>query len=315
VINNLTHGIKAWLIGLFASAIKHTSRPEDRVVAIRWLSQSRDIVASDMRPVVKFKQLNALINSRTTIVAITKSVSETVMNYRKSSLPLSMKIALPATLAAIPLIGGHAAGIAAFGGALGVPVLLLIFLGAAGITSIIESVVTSPEAHIHIAEIIDVIIGDEQLRRASAEMKAAMKAQPTDPKHFATPVEELARRQFLLTMDPYDFERHCMSFFQKAGLVAWTTPPSNDLGADGFARHRDGLIVVQCKRNSTDNKVGGPIIQQFKGVIEEHGAYRGYVITTSAFTERAEASAALTDKIALVAMDDLMLWHTAPPSF
>lgn len=57
-----------------------------------------------------------------------------------------MKIALPATLAAIPLVGGHAAGIAAFGGALGVPVLLLIFLGTAGITSIIEAAVTNPEA-------------------------------------------------------------------------------------------------------------------------------------------------------------------------
>ena len=57
-----------------------------------------------------------------------KSISATASNYRKSNLPLSMKIALPATLAAIPFVGGHAAGIAAFGGALGVPVLLLVFL-------------------------------------------------------------------------------------------------------------------------------------------------------------------------------------------
>jgi restriction system protein len=214
-----------------------------------------------------------------------------------------------------PLVGGHAAGIAAFGGALGVPVLLLVFLGTAGITSIIEAVVTSPEAQTHIAEIIDVIIEDERLRRTSVQMKAAMKEQPMDPTRFAMPAEEMALRQYLLSMDPFNFERHSMSFFHRAGLEAWATRKSNDFGVDGFAIHSDGLIIVQCKRNSTANKVGRPTIQQFKGVAEEQGAHRGYVITTSTFTEDATESAALTSKIVLVAMDDLVRWHTEPPTF
>ncbi len=54
---------------------------------------------------------------------------------------------------------------------LGVPVLLLIFLGTAGITSIIEAVVTNPEARTHITEIIDIIVQDERLRRTTAQMK------------------------------------------------------------------------------------------------------------------------------------------------
>jgi restriction system protein len=315
VFDNVRNGVKAWLVGLFASAINHTTRPEERVLAIRWLSQSRDIVASEASSFQKLKQLNALINSRTTIAAIAKSVSETASNYRKSNLPLSMKIALPATLAAIPLVGGHAAGIAAFGGALGVPVLLLVFLGTAGITSIIEAVVTSPDARTHIAEIIDVIIKDERLRRTSAQMKAAMKEQPMDPTRYSMPVEEMALRQYLLSMDPFKFEQHSMSFFQRAGLEAWATRKSNDFGVDGFAVHSDGLIIVQCKRNSTENKVGRPTIQQFKGVVEEQYAHRGYVITTSTFTEDAIASAALTSKIVLVAIDDLVRWHAEPPVF
>lgn len=315
MFNSVTEGIKKWLVGLFASAINHATRPEDRVLAIRWLGQSRDVVASDVRSIEKLKQLNALINSRTAIVAIANSVSEAVSNYRKSNLPWSMKVALPATLAAIPLVGGHAAGIAAFGGAVGVPVLLLVFLGTAGITSIIEAVATSPEARIDIAKVIDVIIEDERLRRISAEMKAAMKEQPVDPIRFAVPVEEIPLRQYLLSMDPFDFERHSMSFFKAAGLVAWPTQKSNDFGVDGFADHADGLIIVQCKRNSTENKVGSPTIQQFKGVIEEQNAYRGYVITTSTFTEGAIASAALTSKIVLIAMDDLVRWHAEPPTF
>ena len=311
----ITEGIRKWLVGRFASAIKHTTRAEDRVHAIQWLSESRAIVASDLRPVEKFKELNSLINSRTAIVAIAKSVSEAVSNYRKSDLPLSMKIALPATLAAIPLVGGHAAGIAAFGGALGVPVLLLIFLGTAGITSIIEAVITNPELRPHIAEVIEVIIQDERLRRTSARMKAAMKEQPMDPTRFAVPVEELALRKHLLGMDPFQFERHTMSFFEAAGFEAWATRKSNDFGADGFAVHPDGLMVIQCKRNSTDNKVGRPTIQQFKGVIEEQGAFRGYIVTTAAFTEEAMVSAKLSDRIELVDMDALVRWHAEAPTF
>jgi restriction system protein len=315
VFDNITNGIKEWLVSLFASAINHSTRPEDRLLAIRWLSQSRDVVASEIGSIEKLKQLNALINSRTAIATIAKSVSEAVSNYRKSSLPWSMKIALPATLAAIPLVGGHAAGIAAFGGALGVPVLLLVFLGTAGITSIIEAVVTSPEAQTHIAEIIDVIIEDERLRRTSVQMRAAMKEQPMDPTRFAMPTEEMALRQYLLNMDPFNFERHSMSFFRTAGLEAWATRRSNDFGVDGFAVHPDGLIIVQCKRNSTTNRVGRPTIQQFKGIAEEQNAHRGYIITTSAFTEEAIESAALTSKIVLIAMDDLVLWHSEPPTF
>src|SRR6266481_856646 len=256
VFDTVTNGVKAWLVGVFASAINHTTRPEDRVLAIRWLGQSRDVVASDVSSIQKLKQLNALINSRTAIVAIAKSVSETASNYRKSNLPWSIKIALPATLAAIPFVGGHAAGIAAFGGALGVPVLLLVFLGTAGITSIIEAVITSPEARTDIAEIIDFIMKDERLRRTSAQMKAAMTDQPINPKRFVMPEEEVARRQQLLSMDPFDFERHSMSFFQGAGFKTQVTPKSNDFGLDGWAMHPDGLIVVQCKRNSTENKAG-----------------------------------------------------------
>ncbi len=311
----ITEGIKKWLIGLFASAINHTTRSEDRMRAVQWLSQSRDIVASDERSIEKFKKLNALINSRTAFVAIGNSVSEAVSNYRKSNLPWSMKIALPATLAAIPLVGGQAAGIAAFGGALGVPVLLLIFLGAAGISAIIEAVVTSPEARTHIAEIIDVIVEDERLRRASAQMKAAMREQPMDPTRFAVPADEAALRQYLFDMDPFHFERHVMSFFDAAGLTAWATRKSNDFGVDGFAAHPDGMIITQCKRNSIDNKVGRPTVQQFKGVIEEQNALRGYIVTTSSFTEEAMESAELSEKVILVDMDCLVRWHVTAPAF
>jgi len=258
MLDGITEGIRKWLVARFASVIRHSTRAEDRAIAIRWLSDSRTVIASDLSPTDKFKKLNSLVNSRTAITAIAKSVSEAVSNYRNSDLPLSMKIALPATLAAVPLVGGHAAGIAAFGSAFGVPVLLLVFLGTAGITSIIETIATNPEARPRIAEIIDAIAQDERLRWASAEMRAAMKEQPMDPTRFAVPSEELALRACLLNMDPFQFEQHTMSFFDAAGFESWTTRKSNDYGVDGFAIHPEGLIVVQCKRNATENRVGRP---------------------------------------------------------
>ncbi|MBN9595571.1 MAG: restriction endonuclease [Afipia sp.] len=315
MLDAITSKTKKQLVRLFASAIKHSTRPEDRVLAIEWLGQSRDIVASDLPPMEKFRKLNELVNSRTAIKAIAASISEAVSSYRKSGLPLSMKIALPATLAALPLVGGQGAGIAALGSAIGMPVLLLIFLGTAGITSIIEALVTSPEARPHITEIMDVIVKDERLRRASVEMKAAMAQQPMDANRYAMPVEEMALRKQLAEMDPFHFERHIMSFFEAAGLEAWATRKSNDMGVDGFAVHTDGLLVVQCKRNAPDNKVGRPTIQQFKGVIEEHGAFRGYIVTTSSFTDDAKQSAQMTDKIFLVDIEALVLWHETTPVF
>jgi hypothetical protein len=315
MMNQVTEGIRAWLVGLFASAVVNTTRAEDRVAAIQWLGQSRDVVASDLRPVEKFKRLNALVNSRTTASAIARGVAESVKNYRHSNLSLPMKIALPATLAAIPLVGAQGAGIAAFGGALGVPVLLLIFLGAAGITAIIESVVTNPDSRTDIAGIINVIIEDERLRRASAEMKAAMRDQPMDATRHSMPPDEGALRQHLRRMDPFQFEQHAMSFFAGAGFEAWATRKSNDMGVDGFAVHPEGLMIVQCKRNAPDNKVGRPTIQQFKGVVEEQSAFRGYIITTSTFTDEAKASARMSDKLCLIDLDELVLWHSTAPVF
>jgi restriction endonuclease Mrr len=100
-----------------------------------------------------------------------------------------------------------------------------------------------------------------------------------------------------------------MSFFEKQGHPVGLTARSNDFGVDGYVCHPDGLIVVQCKRNSEDNAVGRPIVQQFKGVIEEQKAYRGYIVTTSRFTEEARSSAEQNDRIRLIDWQELLVWH------
>jgi len=313
-LKDASAAVRQWLINLFVSAVNNASKPEDRLAAVEWLAKSRDILANNEPSRHKIKQLTAIIDGRAAARMIAGSVSHSVTNYKNANLPWSIKLAIPVTLAAAPVLGGQAVGIAAFGSAIGAPALLLLFLGAAGVTSIIEGVLKSPGDRSHIALIISQILEGEELRRINARMKAAMREQPQDATIFPMPPEEHALRATLLTMDPYEFERHVMGFFQALGFMAWVTRKSNDYGVDGFARHPNGLLVTQCKRNAPENKVGGPVIRQFKGALEESGAFRGYVITTSSFTPDAVASAAMSDKIRLIDMDELVRWHSEAPN-
>jgi restriction system protein len=161
---------------------------------------------------------------------------------------------------------------------------------------------------------IGVFVRQQRARQTSAKTHAATRNQ-TDSAPITIPHDAEKLRKTLLEMDPFKFERHTMGFFEAAGLEAWVTRKSNDLGVDGFAIHPDGLIITQCKRNAPDNKVGRPMIQQFKGVMEEQKALRGYVVTTSTFTGDARRSAELSDKLTLIDIDELVRWHASPPSF
>lgn len=302
--------IRDWIVSLFIKAINACSTEQDRIDAIAWLTIAREILANEsLSSVEKMQALYKLISIKRFAQGILQSVTEVFKNYHNSDLPLPMKIAIPVVLGAGAIVGGHSVGIAGFGSAIGVPVLLLIFLGTAGITSVLEAFLSRSEARDYISVIAVMIAKDELLRQANHAMRQAMSAEITAPEQQSYVKEQDKIREMLLAMNPYDFEKHTMSFFQQAGLLAWVTKKSNDTGVDGFARHPNGLIVVQCKRNSSDNGVGRPIIQQFKGVIEENTAWKGYIVTTSYFTDEAIESAAKNQGLVLIGMPELTEWH------
>ncbi len=305
--------LREWLVRVFTQSIEKIANEGDRQEIARWLSESRDVLNSDQTQGEKIKALYSLTDMKSTARVVGNSVAETVRSYKNSNLPFSVKIAVPVTLLAAPFIGGQGAGIAALGGALGLPVLLLVFLGAAGISSILETMVTNRDAAPYLIGVLEIIARDEIARRTSAALKAAMRTDPIDSRRVSMPTDEEKLRQKLLAMDPFDFESHVVSFFKTDGVKAWTTRKSNDLGVDGFVDHPDGLIVIQCKRYTTDNPVGSPLVQQFKGVIEENGASKGYLVTTSSFTAGAVESADKSDKLILVNMDELVQWHVSNP--
>jgi hypothetical protein len=304
--------LRDWLVRVFAQAIGKVSNEHDRQDIAAWLERSREVLASDHPKTDKMRELYALTDTKAAAKVVARSVGEAVRNYKSADLPLAMKLAIPATLLAAPFVGGQGAGLAALGGALGLPVLLLVFLGTAGITSVLETFAGHGDGAPYVIGVLELIARDEVARRASAALKAAMKDEPVEAKRAAMPADEVKLRQKLLSMDPFEFERHVVSFFKVDGMLAWVTRKSNDLGVDGFVERGDDLFVIQCKHFTSGN-VGGPDVQQFKGVIEENGASRGYLVTTTGFTSAARDSAAKSNRLVLVDMDDLVIWHAAPP--
>lgn len=305
--------IRSWIISLFIKAIQSCSSYQDRADVIAWLALIREILADEsLSFTAKTKNIYHLTDSKKTVRIMFNSVAEAIKNYKKSDLPLSVKIAIPTTLGAALFIGGQGAGIAAFGSAVGMPVLVLIFLGTAGITAVLEAFLTDSEAKSYISVILSLIAKDEMLRQAK-KFREAMTAEPVEPKWFDMPDEEKELRDKLLKMDPFDFERHVMSFFQKIGLPTVVTKKSNDYGLDGSARHPNGYIIVQCKRWASDNPVGRPEIQKWKGAIldeeTKEAVWRAYFVTTSHFTKDAKENVAMNDKIVLADMDTLVEWH------
>jgi hypothetical protein len=184
-----------------------------------------------------------------TVKIVLNSVTESVKNYASSDLPLLAKISVPFTLLAVPLVGGHGAGIAAFGSAIGVPVLLLIFLGTAGIAAILEPFATSKTVRNQIVSILTLIACAEAMRGINAAIATGTQGPPSDPLRRDMPEDEREISATLLAMDPYVFEQHVMSFFLTAGLPAKVTKKSSDGGVDGFATpKRANSRPVQAQR-------------------------------------------------------------------
>ena len=180
----------------------------------------------------------------------------------------------------------------------------------------IEAIAISRGGASALMEVVALIAADEALRQASSRLRRAMVQECQVPFRSDMPVEPSAAMRHLLSMDPYDFECHVMSFFDVPAIeLAWVTKKSNDMGVDGFAKVRGGgLIIVQCKRYALENPVGRPDVQKFKGVIEEHGADRGYLVTTSRFTDGATESAAKNEKLILIDGGEFLKWHHNLPS-
>lgn len=113
---------------------------------------------------------------------------------------------------------------------------------------------------------------------------------------------------------PRKFEELVAAIFRNNGFEVTLTPETRDGGIDIFAVQKnvfggDLLHLVECKRYAPSNKVGIGVVQRLAGVVDQHRANRGIIVTTSSFTEDAEeVRRMMPHKLAFGPFTDLSQW-------
>lgn len=105
--------------------------------------------------------------------------------------------------------------------------------------------------------------------------------------------------ELLYSLPPRKFEELVASVFHKNGFDVELTPQTRDGGIDIIAVQRNDLCggnlnFIECKRYLPHNTVGIGVVQRLHGVVEQHKATKGIIVTTSFFTKDAKETAALS---------------------
>jgi restriction system protein len=114
-------------------------------------------------------------------------------------------------------------------------------------------------------------------------------------------VAGLDSRPNLLKLTPTEFEHLVRQLFIAMGAEAWTTIPSKDGGVDAVATSKNlffgGVCLIQAKRWS--GLVGLESVHALTGVMADHNATTGVLVTTSWFG-RASEDFAKRNRITLI---------------
>ncbi|WP_199565429.1 restriction endonuclease [Spongiactinospora rosea] len=121
---------------------------------------------------------------------------------------------------------------------------------------------------------------------------------------FSTDMDVVAgldSRRDLLQLSPTEFEHLVRELFVAMGAEAWTTIPSKDGGVDAVATSKNlffgGVCLIQAKRWS--GLVGLEAVHALTGVMADHNATTGVLVTTSWFG-RASEQFAQRNRITLI---------------
>ncbi len=100
----------------------------------------------------------------------------------------------------------------------------------------------------------------------------------------------LDSRPNLLNLTPTEFEHLVKQLFVAMGAEAWTTIPSKDGGVDAVATSKHlffgGVCLIQAKRWT--GLVGLESVHALTGVMADHNATTGVLVTTSWFGRASE---------------------------
>jgi restriction system protein len=120
--------------------------------------------------------------------------------------------------------------------------------------------------------------------------------------------------ELLHSLPPRKFEELVATIFRNNGFNVELTPETRDGGIDIVAVQKDGfggsiLNLVECKRYLPENKVGIGVVQRMFGVVEQHRATQGIIVTTSSFSRDAQTCAQSSQyRLGLKGYTDLSKW-------
>lgn len=108
-----------------------------------------------------------------------------------------------------------------------------------------------------------------------------------------TPTGSIGPSSDIEGLSGIDFEKLVTSLLNHMGFQSEMTKASGDGGIDIVAVLDKPIVggryLIQCKRFSSDNLVGAPIIREFYGaLVADQRAIKGILITTSDFTTQAK---------------------------
>jgi restriction system protein len=123
--------------------------------------------------------------------------------------------------------------------------------------------------------------------------------------------------ELLHSLPPRKFEELVASIFRNNGFDVELTPETRDGGVDIAAVQKNvfagsTLHLVECKRYLPENKVGIGTVQRMLGVVEQHRATQGIIVTTSTFSREAKVCAQSSRyRLGLNEYADLSKWLAA----
>ena len=97
------------------NGVRAISNERDRDEVLKWFAHAEHILTTSESKTAAASELYRSVNTRALAGLLFNTVKASINNYRGSSLPLALKIAIPATAIGAPVLGAQGAGIAAFG--------------------------------------------------------------------------------------------------------------------------------------------------------------------------------------------------------
>ena len=120
-----------------------------------------------------------------------------------------------------------------------------------------------------------------------APVKPVLEFSMVDPRFVKEEdiISGLDNRTNLMDLDPREFESLITNLFEKMGLETRQTRPSRDGGVDCVAYDPrpifGGKVVIQAKRYK--NTVGVSAVRDLYGTVQNEGASKGILVTTSGY--------------------------------